>query len=180
MRRPGASRSHLGGILGALGAILEANWGQKAPKRVPKRGPKRGPKVIRAENGKITKVYHSTQDLLDFSGPGLPFCVQNGVPKRGPNRSIEVEGVREPLEWLLERSWRLPGPKISAQDPLLRGPRRAEQRRATPTDANRLSLWGGRPHLKNLVSLGSIIIGSLDHRIIGSLSRIVCPGSDTP
>ena len=32
-------------------------------------------------------------------------------PKRGPNRSIDAEGVRKPLEWLLERSWRLPEPK---------------------------------------------------------------------
>ena len=27
-------------------------------------------------------------------------------PKRGPNRSIDAEGVRKPLGWLLERSWR--------------------------------------------------------------------------
>ena len=34
-------------------------------------------------------------------------------PKRGPNRSIDAEGVRKPLEWLLERSWRPPEPKRS-------------------------------------------------------------------
>jgi len=52
--------------------------------------------------------------------------------------------------------------------------------RAGPRNADRLSLWGGRPPLKNLITLGSIIIGSLDHRIGSSLRRIVCPGSDTP
>ena len=40
-------------------------------------------------------------------------------PKRGPKRSIDAEGARKPLEWLLERTWKPPEPKKSSPGRLL-------------------------------------------------------------
>ena len=71
----------------------------------PKMDPKRGPKAIRAENGKATKLAHSTQDFNDFSSAKRPFGAQNGVQKMVQNGI----STHRALESILEASWKALG-----------------------------------------------------------------------
>ena len=73
---PGRPRRALGGLLellrpagrlrGGFQRRMRRSWGPKRSQKGVQNGPKRGPKAIRAENCKIIKVDHSTQDLLGF------------------------------------------------------------------------------------------------------------------
>ena len=67
-RHLGGSLGRLGAVLGALEAMLESSGGQKVFKMVPKRVPNRVPEVIRAENEETLIFNDCTKDFHDFSG----------------------------------------------------------------------------------------------------------------
>ena len=66
----GVQKTLLGSALGRPKGTLEtafSDLGSQMPsQKEPWRVPNRGPKVIQAENGKIIKLVHCTQDFLDF------------------------------------------------------------------------------------------------------------------
>ena len=76
---------------------------------------------------------------------------------------------------------------LKAPEALLEAPRAENERPSTPcvrpepgragqSRANQLLRLGEVPPLKILISLGSIIVGSLAHRVIGSLKNARMPG----
>ena len=69
----GGSLARLGAVLGALEAMLEPSGGEKAPQMEPKRVPNRAPETTRSENAKTLIFDDSTKDFLDFAGPRAPF-----------------------------------------------------------------------------------------------------------
>ena len=65
----GSSWAFLEGSQGLFGAVLEAHWAPQRPPERSRRGPGTWLAAYQAENGKITKVAHSTKDLLGFGSP---------------------------------------------------------------------------------------------------------------
>ena len=92
-----APLGRLGAVLGAWEAMLEPSGGQKAPQMEPKRIPNRAPEATRVENCKTLIFNDGTKDFNDFVPQGS-FLAQKMVPKWVPNRIIDAEGVRKPLE----------------------------------------------------------------------------------
>ena len=95
----------LGAVLGPLEGMLEPSGSQKAPKMEPERVCSRASEATRAENDETLIFNVSTKDVVDlFRSQGF-FCVLNMGPKWVPNRIIDAEGVRKPLDRPLDGSW---------------------------------------------------------------------------
>ena len=67
-RRLERSLGHLGAVLGALEAMLEASGGQKTPKIETKSSPNRAPKATLAEDAETLIFNDSCKDFNGFSG----------------------------------------------------------------------------------------------------------------
>ena len=93
-RRLGGSLGRLGAVLRVLQAMLEPSGCQKAPKMEPKRVPNRAPEATRTENCKTLIFNDSCKDFIDFSG----LRTLSWRPKWVPNRIIDAEGARKPLD----------------------------------------------------------------------------------
>ena len=95
------SGAALGRPEGGSKTVFSDLGNQKAPRMEPQRVPNRAPKRLRAEMAEITKVAHSTQDLLGFRGPRSSYLSQ----KWGQNGSRIVSSTLKASESLLEASW---------------------------------------------------------------------------
>ena len=100
--------------------------GQKAPQTEPGR----------VQNGVLNRdcktliFSDSSMNFKDVLGPGVSFWSQKTDPKLVPNRIFVAEAFREPLESLLERSWRPQDLKYRSWEGLLAelGPKREPKR----------------------------------------------------
>ena len=118
-RRLGRSLGRHRAVLGSLEAMLEQSGGQKAPKMEPKRVPNRAPEATRADHDEtliLTTVRRIS--ICFFRVSGLLFVLNMG-PEWVPNRIIDTEGVRKPLDRLLDGSWRYLGALLEALGVLL-------------------------------------------------------------
>ena len=118
-------------LLQSLGALLEATSSQiaasiaglrgpKAPKMEPKRVSNQVPTASRAGKCKITKLAHSTKDLLDFCSPGVFFmrlkCVKNEL--RAASSTLEASGSLLKASWnALRRSPKASGRPLGPDPP---------------------------------------------------------------
>ena len=119
-KRLGGSLGRLGAVLGALEPMLEPSGNQKAPKMEPGTVPNRGPEAVR------TNSVNSSNTIVFFNGFSC-FLRTWGViwgsrigSKCVPNRIIDAEGVRKPLDRHLGRHQRALGGILAALGRILR------------------------------------------------------------
>ena len=122
----GRSWRRLRGVLEAPWAVLEPSWELWRPcwshleaKKLPKWSPG-GSRIgarrrLEPQTRIPQKLLFFQRILMIFKVLGHHFGVQN-CSKWVPNRIIDAEGVRKPLDWLLERSWKPSGPKKSSSE----------------------------------------------------------------
>ena len=79
---PEASKRRLRAVLGALEAMLEPSGGQKDSKMKPKRAPHRAPEATRTENGEALIFDGCTQDFNDDSSLKAPFWSETWIQNR--------------------------------------------------------------------------------------------------